>query len=330
MKWEETFEKFKDNKILIIGDIMLDTYLMGKVERISPEAPVPIVDIDEKIDKLGGAANVALNIQQLEATPIICSVIGRDQRGFELESLLNQNNLKTKYLYKSRTRKTTNKIRVIGNNAQMMRIDEETKVEIDDICFERLKEKIIIAVAENKIDAIIFQDYDKGVITQKTINYILALSKKRNIPLFVDPKVRNFELYKKIKLFKPNFNELKRGIKNEELEIDRYEEIIPFVERLMNEQEIDIFYTTMGSMGIFVSYRNGDKKIQHKHIHGEKRSVADVSGAGDTVISVSTLLTINGIDPIETAIISNIAGGMVCEKVGVVPINKEELLKEID
>lgn len=329
MKWDKIFDNFKNNKILIIGDIMLDTYLIGKVERISPEAPVPVVDIDERIDKLGGAANVALNIKELGATPIICSIIGTDQRGFELKNLLIKNELTTKFIYKSENRKTTNKIRIIGNNTQMLRIDEETKIEITDKMFEKLKENIVMAVAENKINAIIFQDYDKGVIIKKLIDYIILLSEKRNIPVFVDPKLKNFNLYKNVKIFKPNFNELKRGLKNEELNIEKFEKIEPFVDKLMNEQNINVFYTTMGNKGIYLSYRYKDK-IVHKHIEGEKRSVADVSGAGDTVMSLATLLCINGVDIVETAKISNIAGGMVCEKVGVVPINKEELLKEIN
>jgi len=326
-RWKNLFDNFKKNKIIIIGDIMMDTYIMGKVERISPEAPVPVVDIEEKINKLGGAANVALNIFELGATPIICSIIGKDERGFELDDLLTKNGLITNFIYKSNNRKTTNKIRIIGNNTQMLRIDEETKNDIDDDIFLRLKENIIYAVANNKIDAIIFQDYDKGVITKKIIDYIMNLSIKRKIPIFVDPKYRNFNSYKNIRIFKPNFNELKGGL-NEEIYIEKYREINPFVEKLMKDQNIDIFYTTMGNRGIYLSYKDKDK-IVHSHIEGEKRSVADVSGAGDTVMSVATLLNINGVDIKETARISNIAGGMVCEKVGVVPINKNDLLNEI-
>ena len=328
MNWKNIFENFKNNKILLIGDIMLDTYLIGKVERISPEAPVPVVDIHDKIDKLGGAANVALNIKELGATPIICSVIGADQHGWELKATIKNSGMETKYIKATDTRKTTNKIRVIGNNTQMIRIDEESKEELNDEIYERLKENVIIAVAENKIDAIIFQDYDKGVISKKMIEYIIELSKRRNIPLFVDPKLKNFDHYKNVTIFKPNFNELKRGLKEESLDIDKWEEIMPHVEKLIKEKEIDTFYTTMGNRGILLSFKDKDK-ITHHHIEGEKRSVADVSGAGDTVISVATLLTINGVDKIITARVSNIAGGLVCEKVGVVPINKEDLLNEI-
>lgn len=328
MNWNSIFNKFKDNKILIIGDVMIDTYLFGKVERISPEAPVPVVDINKKINKLGGAANVALNIKELGATPIICSVIGKDSNGMDLEYLFREHKLSSKYLLKIKNRKTTNKTRIIGNNVQLLRIDDETKDDINNGLFEKLKENIIIAIAENKISGIIFQDYDKGVITKKMIDYITILSKKRNIPLFIDPKLKNFDYYNSSTIFKPNFNELKMGIKNDNLDIENIEEIKINVEKLILEKKIDTFYTTMGDKGILLSYKDSSK-IVHYHIEGQKRSVADVSGAGDAVISVATLLTINGIDKINTAKISNIAGGIVCEKVGVVPINKEELLKEI-
>jgi rfaE bifunctional protein kinase chain/domain len=328
MALKKIFENFKNNKILIIGDVMIDTYLIGKVERISPEAPVPIVDIEDNIKKLGGAANVAMNIKELGATPIICSVIGKDNQGYELENLFKSNGLNSKYLYKTKNRKTTQKIRVIGNHVQMLRIDDESKCDVENGTFEKLKENIIISLAENHFDGIIFQDYDKGVITNKLIEYIVRLSKKKNIPLFIDPKVKNFDNYTYASIFKPNFNELKKGLKEERLNINRWEEIKPFVEKLMKERDIETFYTTIGDKGMLVSYFENNKII-HKHIEGQKRNVADVSGAGDTVISVAGLLTINNVDKIEIARIANIAGGIVCEKVGVVPINKKELLKEI-
>lgn len=329
MNWKNIFDKFKNNKILIIGDIMMDTYFIGKVDRISPEAPVPVVDIEEKMNKLGGAANVALNIRELGATPIICSIMGRDQKGKELEKLLNDNRIDPQYIFKSINRITTNKIRVIGNNVQMLRVDDETKEELDDETYERLKDNIIVSVAANSVDAIIFQDYDKGVISKKMIDYIVALSKRRNIPLFIDPKLKNFDYYKESMIFKPNFNELKRGLKNDSLDINKLDEVKPLIEKMMIDKDIFSFYTTLGDKGILLSYKEKGE-ILHQIIEGERRNIADVSGAGDTVISLATLLTINHIDPINTAKISNIAGGLVCEKVGVVPINKYELLEELN
>lgn len=318
---------FKNNKILIIGDIMLDTYIMGKVDRVSPEAPVPVVDITEKINKLGGAANVALNIKELGAIPIICSIVGKDHTGAELEYLFKCNDLNVKYLFKTKKRKTTNKTRIIGNNFQLLRIDDENKNDIDDELFDKIKDNIIIAVAENKINGIIIQDYDKGVISRKMIEYIIKLSEKRGIPVFIDPKIRNFDYYGKCDIFKPNFNELKRGLKLD-LDVDNWEYIKPHVEKLILNKNINTFYTTLGEKGILMSY-NDKNKIIHKHIKSIKRNIADVSGAGDTVISVASLMTINGFDRELTANISNLAGGLVCEKIGVVPINKNELLNEI-
>lgn len=328
MNWKKVFSKFNANNILIIGDIMLDSYLIGKVERISPEAPVPVVDIEVKENKLGGAANVALNIKELGATPIICSVVGKDSNAMELFGLLKKNNLKQKFILKSGSRKTTCKTRVIGNSFQLIRIDDETKTELDSTTYNTLKENIAMAVAENRIDGIIFQDYDKGVISSQLIKYITEVSIKRNIPLFVDPKLKNFNFYGKSKIFKPNFNELKRGLNIESLKIDKWKEAIPHIEKIINEKNIDTFYTTLGDRGLLLSYKE-DNKFIHKHIQGEKRSVADVSGAGDTVISVASLLTINDIERYEVARIANIAGGLVCEKSGVVPINSELLLSQI-
>jgi len=325
MKWKNLFDNFKNNKILIIGDIMMDTYLIGKVDRISPEAPVPVVDIEERIDKLGGAANVALNIKELGATPIICSIIGKDERGFELDNLLTKNGLTTKFIYKSSNRKTTNKIRIIGNNAQMLRIDEETKTDITNDMFEKLKENIIYAIASNKIDSIIFQDYDKGVITKKLIDYIISLSKKRNIPVYVDPKLRNFSLYKNIKIFKPNFNELKRGLN---LTVTDKKELLETGAKILHDRGIEIVFVTLSENGIFISYIKNEKII-NKIIPGTVINVADVSGAGDTVISIISLLLIYNINIEKIAEIANIAGGIVCEEVGVVPVNKDKLLDKI-
>jgi rfaE bifunctional protein kinase chain/domain len=324
---KEIFDNFKNNKILIIGDIMLDTYLIGNVDRISPEAPVPVVDIKEKINKLGGATNVALNIKELGAEPIICSLIGSDDDGMILYNLMENQNISTKYISPSEFRKTTNKTRVIGNNVQLIRIDKETKEDSNDKEIECLKNLISKSLKEIDIDGIIIQDYNKGIITPEILDYINKFNKSKNIPIFVDPKTKNFFSYNNISIFKPNFNELKKGI-NIDIPIDNFYDVRTHIDKFMKKQNVDTFYTTLGDRGILLSYREKDYFV-HKHIHGHKRNIADVSGAGDTVISVATLLTINGVDKITTATISNMAGGMVCEEVGVVPINKDKLLKEI-
>jgi rfaE bifunctional protein kinase chain/domain len=321
------FENFKNNKILIIGDVMLDTYLMGHVDRISPEAPVPVVDIKEKINKLGGATNVALNIKNLGAESIVCSLIGADESGMDLYDLMREQEISTTYITTSEYRTTTNKTRVIGNNVQLIRVDKETKDNLNEQELKALKNLLTQAFNEIDINGIIIQDYNKGVVVPELLDFLNKINRKRNIPIFVDPKVKNFYSYRNINIFKPNFNELKRGI-NVDISIENFTEMSYHIEKFMKKQNINTFYTTLGNRGIFLSYKN-DGKILHKHIEGEKRNVADVSGAGDTVISVASLLTINNVDVVETAILSNIAGGLVCEEVGVVPINKEKLLKEI-
>lgn len=325
---KEIFDNFKNNKILIIGDVMLDTYLMGHVERISPEAPVPVVDIKEKIDKLGGATNVALNIKELGAEPFICSLIGQDDDGVTLRDLIISQDMSTEYVSVSESRTTTNKIRVIGNNTQMIRVDKETKRDINESEMKVIKNLLTRAFYEVNFDGIIIQDYNKGIIVPELLEFVNKLNRKRKIPIFVDPKVNNFYSYKNISIFKPNFNELKRGI-NVEVRLEEFANIRSHVEKFMKKQNIETFYTTLGDKGIFLSYKEKDMFI-HTHIHGKKINVADVSGAGDCVISIASLLTINGVNKLMTANIANIAGGIVCEEVGVVPINKEKLLKELE
>ena len=237
---KEIFDNFKNNKVLIIGDIMLDTYLIGNVDRISPEAPVPVVDINEQIDKLGGASNVALNIKGLGATPLICSTFGGDQKAWELKVAIKKCDMETKYLHSSSNRKTTNKIRVIGNNTQLLRVDNESKNDLNKDELDMMIRNITIALAENDINAILIQDYNKGVVTPDLLEFITKINKKRNIPVFADPKVKNFEFYKNIKIFKPNFNELRKGL-NLEVSMDKFEDIEKPVEKYMRKQNVDTF-----------------------------------------------------------------------------------------
>jgi rfaE bifunctional protein kinase chain/domain len=294
---------------------MLDSYLFGNVERISPEAPVPIVDIISKQDKLGGAANVATNIKNLGGTPIICSIIGDDKNGEIFISLLKELEIKTTYIYKSENRVTTNKTRIIGNHHQMLRIDEEIKSELG-IDQNTLLLMIYEIFKNEKIDCILFQDYDKGVINEEVINTVSEKAKSLNIPVIVDPKKNNFNFYKNVTLFKPNLKEFKDSM-NTNLENGA---------KILHKRGIEIVFITLSENGIFVSYKKNGKII-NKIIPGTSREVADVSGAGDTVIAVISML-INDINIEEIAKIANIAGGIVCEELGVVSINKEKLLKE--
>lgn len=313
---------FKNKNILIIGDVMLDSYLFGNVDRISPEAPVPVVDFISKKIKLGGAANVATNIKNLGGTPILCSVIGNDKKGDIFLSLLKDMEIITDYIYQSEHRITTDKTRIIGNNHQMLRIDEEMTSDLG----EDQKNFISIvcnAIEYEEINCILFQDYDKGVINEHFINVISEKAKSLNIPIAVDPKKKNFSYYNNINIFKPNFKEFKEGLN---LKITNKTELLKKGSEILHDRGIEIVFITLSEEGIFLSYKKNNEIIS-KTIPGTPRDVVDVSGAGDTVISVATML-FNDIDIEEIAKISNIAGGIVCEDVGVVSINKEELLKE--
>lgn len=315
-------ELFKNKNILIVGDVMLDSYLFGTVDRISPEAPVPIIDISHKENKLGGAANVATNIKNLGGTPIICSVIGKDLKGDILLSLLKEKNIIIDYIYKSNNRITTDKTRIIGNNHQMLRIDEEIRTDLNEDQ-EYFLAIINNAIVNEDIDCILFQDYDKGVINEYIINSIVTKAQQLKIPILVDPKKKNFLNYKNVTLFKPNFKEFKDSM---DVECSNKLELLQAGSKLLHEKEIQIVFVTLSDEGIFLSYKE-DNNIISKIIPGISREVVDVSGAGDTVISVATML-LNEINIEEIAKISNIAGGLACEEIGVVSIDKDKLLKE--
>ena len=315
-------ELFKDKKILIIGDVMLDSYLFGNVERISPEPPVPIVDVIIKQDKLGGAANVASNIKNLGGTPIICSIIGRDQKGEILLSLLKKHKIETHYIYRSDNRITTSKTRIIGNNHQMLRIDEEIKSDLgkDQKNFLLILDKIFEI---EEINCVLFQDYDKGVINEDIINKVILKANSLKIPIIVDPKKKNFSFYKNVTLFKPNFKEFKEGIN---LKDPNRKKLLETGAKILHQKGIEIVLITLSENGIFVSYKK-DKKIISKIISSSSIDVVDVSGAGDTVAAIAAML-LNEIEIEKVAEIANIAGGIVCEEIGVVPIDKGKLLEK--
>lgn len=318
----EIFKSFNNLTALVIGDVMVDSYMWGNVSRISPEAPVPIVTVKQKEKRLGGAANVALNLQALGATPILCSVIGVDSDGQAFLDLLRQQRLSQKGILKSRERNTTVKTRVIGNNHQMIRVDEETEEDIAAYETDQLLHLITFILEHDKIDVIIFEDYNKGLITLRLIQKVVESARKRGIPVAVDPKKKNFSNYKGVTLFKPNLKELREGLKMD-LDLDNENELQRVISSFRNKQKIDTLLLTLSERGICTNSRSV-KEILPAHI----RTIADVSGAGDTVISVAALCTALETNPILTAALSNLAGGLVCEQVGVIPIDKEQLLKE--
>lgn len=323
IRLRELFDKFEEKRVLIIGDVMIDTYLFGKVTRISPEAPVPVVDVFRRSNRLGGAANVALNIKALNATPILCSVIGNDDAGFEISSLLFEEKMATEGLIPGINRKTTKKYRIIGNSTQMLRIDEEDDHPLlpqeEQQFWARIKE----ILHNEKIDVILFQDYDKGSITPNIIKWVSEWAKEQKVPVVVDPKKRNFLEYHNVSLFKPNLKELLEGIAPS-LNVHDPESRQLAIDKLAEKLNPELIMVTLSEQGIIIR----DRHNTTTHVPACIRNIADVSGAGDTVVSVAALALACGEDPVEIARLSNIAGGLVCEFVGVVPINREQFLEE--
>lgn len=318
----EIFKKFNNLNVLIIGDVMVDSYLWGKVNRISPEAPVPIVTVSKKERRLGGAANVALNVQALGANPILCSVIGVDIEGQAFMDLLKNQKLSQRGILKSRDRITTVKTRVIGNNAQLLRVDEEVEEEVNPSETQQLLNLISYILNHDKIDVIIFEDYNKGLITAKLISKVVELAKSKEIPTCVDPKKTNFNAYKGVSLFKPNLKELREGIKLD-VSGENINELQRAVSSYRVKQKIETILVTLAEKGVITNSRK-----TKEHISAHIRSIADVSGAGDTVISVAALCRAIHCKDVLTAALANLSGGLVCEQVGVVPIDKSLLFEE--
>lgn len=318
----EIFRSFNNLNVLIIGDVMVDSYLWGKVNRISPEAPVPIVSVNKKERRLGGAANVALNVQALGANPILCSVIGVDHEGLSFLDLLKSQKLSQKGILKSRDRITTVKTRVIGNNSQLLRVDEEVESDITASETQQLLTLISHILTHDKIDVIIFEDYNKGLLNPRLIGKIVELAKSKGIPTCVDPKKKNFNAYKGVSLFKPNLKELREGIKLD-VSGDNVNELQRAVSSYRVKQKIETVLVTLAEKGVITNSR----KVK-EHVSAHVRSIADVSGAGDTVISVAALCRALRCDDQLTAALANLSGGLVCERIGVVPVDKDQLLEE--
>lgn len=313
-------DKFKNYRILIIGDVMVDSYMWGSVSRISPEAPVPILAYSRSESRLGGAANVALNVHSLGAVPVICSVIGTDENGNIFKDLIRTLKFPEEGIIESANRITTIKTRIIGGHQQLMRIDREDDHYIDENTETQLLNKIKKIVSESRIDAIVFQDYDKGLITPLLIEEIIKLGNLRNIPTLIDPKKRNFSLYRNATLFKPNYKELVEGI-NKNIPKNDIESLYKAAKDLQQKSGFKMVLVTLSEEGMLIC--QGE---QYHVVPTEVIDVADVSGAGDTVIAIAGLCLAAGMHPFDMARLSNLAAGLVCEKVGVVPIEKEWLV----
>ena len=322
LKVEEVFNKFSNVKALVIGDAMVDSYLWGSVDRISSEAPIPIVSVSRQENRLGGAANVSLNLQALGATPVLVSFVGNDLKGDIFMQLLEKRKLSNAGILRSERRPTTVKTRILSGTQQVVRVDEETSDMIrpdeEDLVFHRIQS----LVEQQNFDIIIFVDYDKGIITKKIIDKVTQLAHSKGILIAVDPKKRNFNNYPNVHLFKPNFKEFKEGMKLP-LEKRDFQAILEAAEKFKEDKKLGIIFITLSELGVIIS--NG---VKQNHFPAEIRDIADVSGAGDTVIAVASLCLAAGLPTKFMAQLSNLAGGLVCEKSGVVPVDSERLRVE--
>ena len=316
-------QEFSNKKVLVIGDAMIDAYYMGAVSRISPEAPVPVIEIKEKSKRLGGAANVALNIDALGAQVALCCLTGKDENAQELKKLCAEVNINTEYLVESALRATTVKTRIISRGQHLLRVDEESRAYAVLEEEEQILKAVQNAIIEYQPDVVIFEDYNKGMLTERVIALGMQLCQDRNILSTVDPKFIHFEAYKHADVFKPNLKEIQEGLK---INIDpkSLESLDNAAQKFMDLMSINTMFITLSEHGVYFK-ENGKKGSK---IEAHKRKIIDVSGAGDTVISIASLALATGLSKADSFALANLGGGMVCEEEGVVPIDINKLLKE--
>lgn len=318
---------FKNLNILIVGDVMIDRYLKGKVNRISPEAPVPVVELQQTEDRLGGAANVALNIKALGATPYLYSIIGEDTEGVIFLKLMNESSLPIRGILAAKERKTTIKTRIMAGTQQMLRVDSEMTNDISESLQQVFIKKIQELIESKNIHAIIFQDYNKGILTVKVIREITLMAIKSEIPTIVDPKKNNFLEYRHTTLFKPNLKEIRDSVPFEVIpEPNSLKKASDYLRGYLGHKYTMI---TLSDKGLYWESNDEDKNSLGCVYPTKTRNISDVSGAGDTVVSIAALGIASGLDKSLIAKLSNVAGGQVCEVPGVVPVNVETLSKEI-
>jgi rfaE bifunctional protein kinase chain/domain len=317
---DELKKSFDGKRIAVIGDMMLDGYFWGDVKRISPEAPVPVLEVEDEFFRFGGAANVALNILTLGGIPVPVGVIGNDSYGNTFASLLKEKKIDSEGIIIDNGRPTTTKTRVIANSQHVVRIDKESKAYINN----HIESKILYFIESeiNKIDGIILQDYNKGILTPSLIAKIISLANKKNILVTVDPKFDNFFEYKDVTVFKPNRKETETVLG---IRIKDDKDISEAGQNLLHKLNSKYVLLTLGEGGIAV-FEKGDKE---RRMPTKARKVADVSGAGDTVISTLTIGLAAGANIYEACFLANYAAGVVCGEVGIVPIEKEALFQTV-
>ncbi|MEW5798176.1 MAG: D-glycero-beta-D-manno-heptose-7-phosphate kinase [Bacteroidota bacterium] len=311
----------KEKRLAVIGDVMIDRYIWGNVSRVSPEAPVPVVEVEGESTRLGGAANVANNITSLGARAFLIGIAGNDANGKELKKILDEQNTSSEGIIIDPSRPTTVKTRVIAHSQHVVRIDSEEKKDIDDTI-----QKKVLSILQNSIesiDGIIIEDYNKGVVVQQLIHAVIALAKKYNKVITVDPKFNNFFEYKNVSVFKPNIKETEEALGKK---LRSEDNVLSAGKLLLERLQADNVLLTRSEKGMSLFEKNGAVT----HIPTRAREVADVSGAGDTVIATLTAMLTAGATVKEAAILANMAGGIVVGEVGIVPIKPEQLLAETE
>ena len=315
-KLNSFFDCFKDKKILVIGDLMLDRYVEGTVNRISPEAPVPVVEVKTEFTRMGGAANVAYNLHSLKATTILVGIVGEDDAGKLLTGLMQDLALPTEYLLRIEQRPTVVKTRIIANDQHIVRADRESKSPLE----KEIAQNIIKAVEKTivSVDALIIEDYNKGLLTSDLISRVIKIANAHQKIITVDPKFDNFFQYKAVTLFKPNRKETERALG---IRMDSAKNVEYACKLLLDRLNCESVLITLGEQGMCLAESNG----KFTQIPTKARKVHDVSGAGDTVISTLTLALSCSADLKEAITLANYAAGAVCGEVGVVPITPEKL-----
>jgi len=319
---KKAFSEFNNQTILVIGDVMIDSYMWGKVDRISPEAPVPIISVTKRENRLGGAANVGLNVRALGAKAVMCAIVGDDIEGGIFKSLLKKREMTDVGIMFNEERKTTVKTRIISDNQHLLRVDEEKTNPLTANQESLFIDHVESLFSKFEFDAIIFEDYDKGNITPAIIEFVVKKSKELNIPTLVDPKKRNFDDFKNVTLFKPNFKEICEGVKIDIPKGD-FVALHKATSVLVSRLKAKHVMVTLSELGVFIT-DNGN----YHQLPAQIRDIADVSGAGDTVISVAACCLAANLEIEKVAAIANIAGGLVCENIGVVPVDKSNLEEE--
>lgn len=316
---KDLFKKVSKTGILVIGDLMVDQYIWGKVRRISPEAPVPVVEVTEEDQLLGGAANVAHNILSLGGKVFITGTIGRDDIGKILINKLSEKGFNTDGVIADGKRPTTVKTRVIAHSQQVVRFDREMKGDIGKATLSLILDYVRSCLPE--IKGIIISDYCKGLITKTLIRKLIELTKSK-VFIAVDPKIGHFDYYKNVSLITPNINEASFG---SGIDITDEKTLIAAGKMLMKKLECDSVIITRGDEGMTLFEKNG----VITNIPTCAREVYDVSGAGDTVIAALTLCHSAGANLKEAAIIANHAAGVVVGKMGTATATQEEIIKSM-